>query len=32
VDERDALRIYLSDRLDLLDKKVSLIMRVSEGS
>lgn len=22
-DERDALRIYLSDRLDLLDKKVS---------
>ena len=24
VDERDALRIYLSDRLDLLDKRVSL--------
>lgn len=23
VDERDALRIYLSDRLDLLDKRVS---------
>jgi len=23
VEERDALRIYLSDRLDLLDKKVS---------
>jgi hypothetical protein len=26
VDERDALRIYLSDRLDLLDKKVSVVL------
>ena len=30
MDERDALRIYLSDRLDLLDKKVSLLLRALE--
>lgn len=31
-DERDALRIYLSDRLDLLDRKVRhLFALVSEG-
>jgi hypothetical protein len=28
-DERDALRIYLADRLDLLDKRVSYNIRIS---
>jgi len=35
VDERDALRIYLSDRLDLLDKRVSFPGRcraIADGS
>ena len=31
-DERDALRIYLSDRLDLLDKKVCLFLMITYHS